>query len=100
MGLFRLWKREKEEHGSRELQQKESPISPAWGTSNEPAVNQDLNPYLQPTAFQQSTNKEADLIISKLDLINARLENLSKRLENIEAHLTQQQMPPQQQRRW
>lgn len=73
--------------------------SPAWGTSSEPIVNQDLNPYLQPTAFQQNTNKDTDLIISKLDLINARLENLSKRLENIERYLAQQQTPPQQ-RRW
>ena len=60
-------------------------------------VNHDLNPYSQPSSFQQSYNKDTDLIVSKLELINARLENINRRLENIERSLlqdTQQQQPP------
>ena len=83
------------------------PIPSAFAQNNleQPSVNQDLNPFTQPTAFQQGYSKDSDLIVSKLELINARLENIAKRLEIIERYLMRQnppqdQPPAQMQRRW
>ena len=106
MGLFGLFKR-KSAIAEAGVPRSYEPIPSAFAQNNleQPSVNQDLNPFTQPTAFQQGYNKDSDLIVSKLELINARLENIAKRLETIERYLMQQNPPQDQpqaqmQRRW
>lgn len=95
MGLFRVFRRKKEENMSSAGSMAQSF---AAGIQQEAPslVNQELNPYSQPSSFQQSYNKDTDLIVSKLELINARLENINRRLENIERSIFQDRQQPQQ----
>ena len=107
MGLFRLFHKKREEPDVAAVRTAYEPQASAFSQdTNQPLVNQDLNPFTQPAAFQQGYNKDNDLVISKLELISARLENINRRLESIERFLAQQapqntpSSPLQAQRRW
>ena len=86
MGLFNFFRKKQPRHQvSLETSYDLPQTLPLQSASPLNYPDQSLDPYSQPQAFQQqqkdNSDKDTQLILSKLDLIASRLETISRRLE-------------------